>query len=66
MHRLQEIGLENQAACIPNNREEKLLAFVEELIIGLAHGHPAVTQRDVAQWLADVVIPTRKICRGRS
>jgi len=48
---------------IPNNGEEKLLSFVEKLIIDLAHGHPAVTQRDVARWLAGVVIRTRKICR---
>jgi len=48
---------------IPNNEEEKLLAFVEELIVGLAHNHPNITQRHVATWLAGVAIPTRKVCR---
>jgi len=45
---------------LPNNGEEKLLAFVEELILDLAKSHPAVTKRNVADWLAAVVVGRRR------
>jgi hypothetical protein len=39
-----------------SNPEQRLLAFVEQLIIDLAKTHPAVTQKNVALWLARVVV----------
>lgn len=40
----------------PANAEERLLAFIEELILDVARTHPRITQRDVAEWLAAVAI----------
>jgi hypothetical protein len=39
----------------PNNHEEKLLEFLEPLILNVARTHPAITQQDIAEWLAFVV-----------
>ena len=40
---------------LPNNHEERLLAFLEGLILDLARNHPGVTKQDVAAWLVRVV-----------
>lgn len=40
----------------PDNHECKLLEFLESLIIDLAESLPAITQQDVAGWLASVVV----------
>ena len=48
----------------PDSREGRLLEFCGELIIDLAHTHPAITHKDVASWLVRVVVnPTRKAPR---
>ena len=47
---------QTRRAAIPDNQEEKLLTFLEELIVNLAKTHPAITQQDVAGWLAAVVV----------
>ena len=39
----------------PSNHEERLLAFLEELILDLARSHRSVTKQDVAAWLARVI-----------
>ena len=36
--------------------EPRLLDFVASLIIDVARTHPRVTERDVASWLARVVV----------
>jgi hypothetical protein len=38
----------------PNNHEEKLLEFLDSLILDLARNHPRVTNADVAAWLVNV------------
>ena len=40
----------------PTTAEERLLDFVEELILDAARTHPRITQQDIAEWLAAVVI----------
>ncbi len=45
----------------PNNHEEKLLAFLGELILDLAKNHPRVTSADVRAWLASVAVGSPKI-----
>ena len=48
---------------IPDNDEQKLLAFLEELIIDLAKSHPAITQAQVAGWLAGVIVGHQRKAR---
>jgi hypothetical protein len=58
------MGSEPQRGRIPDNQEEKLLAFLEELIIDLAKTHPAITQQHLAGWLGAVVVGCpRRTCR---
>lgn len=51
------------ATNITDSPEGRLLAFVEKLIIDLAKTHPSITQHDVAAWLANVVVGSRKVAR---
>ena len=39
----------------PDNHEAALLDFVETLILDVSKTHPAITERDIAAWLAGVV-----------
>lgn len=39
----------------PDNHEERLLAFAEELTLDLARNHPSVTKQDISALLARVV-----------
>jgi len=58
------MGSEPQRGRIPDNQEEKLLAFLEELIIDLAKTQPAITQQPLAGWLGSVVVGCpRRTCR---
>ncbi len=41
--------------------EEKLLEFLESLILDVARNHPRVTGADVAAWLASVAAGSPKI-----
>jgi hypothetical protein len=43
-----------------NEAEQRLLDFVEMLILELARTHSRVTQEQVARWLARVVVGGRK------
>jgi hypothetical protein len=43
-----------------NDAEQRLLDFVEALIVNLARTHPRVTQEYVALWLARVVLGAQK------
>ena len=45
---------------LPNNHGERLLAFLEELILDLARNHPSVTKQDVAVWLAPSLLISAK------
>lgn len=45
----------------PDNHEEKLLEFLETLILDLAKNHPRVTSADVRAWLASVAVGSPKI-----
>ncbi len=45
----------------PDNHEEKLLAFLEELILDLARNHPSVASADVKAWLSSVAAGSPKI-----
>lgn len=48
----------------PDNHEARLLEFLATLIVDAAQTHPAITQQDVADWLAVVILPRRrKACR---
>ena len=57
------MGSEPQRGRIPDNQEEKLLAFLEELIIDLAKTHPAITQQHLAGWLTRAMVGSRKVSR---
>jgi hypothetical protein len=43
--------------------EIRLLEFLEFLIVDLARTHPNVTQGTVSDWLARVVVGSRKVSR---
>jgi hypothetical protein len=45
----------------PNNHEEKLLEFLESLILDLARNHASVTSADVRAWLSSVAAGTPKV-----
>jgi len=40
--------------------EQRLLDFVEALILDLAHTHSRVTQEQIALWLARVALGVKK------
>jgi hypothetical protein len=44
---------------LPNNHENRLLDFVATLIVDVAASHPAVTQQDVAGYIASAVVGRR-------
>jgi hypothetical protein len=41
---------------LPNSPEQRLLDFVASLILDAAHTDPRLTQAEVADWLASVVV----------
>jgi hypothetical protein len=47
----------------PNNHEDKLLNVVEKLLVDLAQTHPSFSRQDVADVIAHVVLPGRKVQR---
>lgn len=44
----------------PTSPEQRLLDFVESLILDVARTHAHITQNHVADWLASVILPRRR------
>ena len=52
-----------QRGRIPDNAEHKLLEFVGRLVLDASRTDPHLTPQDIADWLARVMVGSRKVSR---